>query len=437
VDCRENAVRGRIAVASALCGGLLLAVAACGGDKKDNAAGDDKNASGSMTVWLQVDAQTLWPKAVTDATALFNETYPNVKVNVVYQAWTDHLTKFDAAAQAHTMPDVLEFGNSETVQYIVAGALTDLTADKGSFANADSWLDGLTNSCVVDGKLYCVPYYGGDRAVTYRKDIFTDAGITNPPASWDELLSDVKTIATKHASDPNFSAFYMPGSYPYGGLPFVYDAGSQIAKKGSDGKWDATLSSPEAQAGLAHWKELIDAGYKGDRTKTNLNSYVEMVSGKAAMFYDSSGQMAAVFGPKGDASLKDKIGTFPLPSPTNKGKPVPPFMGGSTLAVPKAAAHQAWSKAWIQAYTSADIEKQFVDGGFLANSKTITSSDPLRKAFSDELDSTWFVPVAKNWAQVEKDKIINQLLVDVATGKPIAQATATADAAIEKDLNQS
>jgi N,N'-diacetylchitobiose transport system substrate-binding protein len=428
-------VRGRIAIAPVLVGALLAAAACSSGGGGAAPAAEDTNAAGTITVWLQTDAQTLWPQAASAATTVFNKTYPNVKVEVVYQAWTDHLTKFDASAQAGTAPDVIEFGNSETAQYIYAGALADLTADKSKFDNASSWLDGLTASCTMGGKLFCVPYYGGARAVTYRKDIFADAGITKPPATWQELLADVQTIATKHASDPNFSAFHMPGSYPYGGLPFVYDAGGQIATQSGD-KWTATLSAPEAQKGLANWKALIDAGYKGDRTKTNVNSYVQLVSGTAAMFYDSSGQMSAVFGAKGDPALKDKIGTFPLPSPTHAGQVVPPFMGGSDLAVPKSAKHPNWSKAWIKAFTSADIEQQIVAGGFLANSKTISSSDPLMAAFSASMAHTWFVPLAKNWAQVEKDKIINQLLVDVATGKSIADATKAADAAIEKDLNQ-
>ncbi|HEY2673093.1 MAG TPA: extracellular solute-binding protein [Rugosimonospora sp.] len=428
-------MRGRIAIAPVLCGALLAAAACSAGGAKP--AAEDTNTPGAITVWLQTDAQTLWPKAVTDATTAFNKTYPNVKVTVVYQAWTDHLTKFDAAAQARTAPDVLEFGNSETAQYIAAGALADLSADKSTFENSSSWLDGLTASCTMGGKLFCVPYYGGDRAVTYRTDIFAAAGISQPPKTWEDLLADVHTIATKHAADPNFSAFYMPGSYPYGGLPFVYDAGSQIATQSGDGKWHASLESSEAQKGLANWKALIDAGYKGDRTKTNLNSYVQLVSGEAAMFYDSSGQMAAVYGAKGDPALKDKLGTFPLPSPTSAGQPVPPFMGGSDLAVPKSAAHPAWSKAWIKAFTSTTEENQFVAGGYLANAKNITSSDPLRGAFFAELAHTWFVPLAKNWAQVEKDQIINQMLVDVATGKSIADATRTADTAIDKDLNQS
>lgn len=422
---------------------VLAGAAGCGSPASKSGAGatgssGGKDAAGSLTVWLQVDAQTLWPQAVADANAAFAKQYPNVKVTVAYQAWTDHLTKFDAAAQAHTAPDVIEFGNSETAQYIAAGALSDLTADKARFENSGSWLDGLTQSCTMDGKLFCVPYYAAARAVAYRKDIFADAGITAPPTSWADLMGDIKTLAAKHSSDPNFSAFYAPGSYPYGGLPFVYDAGSQIATQGSDGKWTATLESPQAEQGLANWKSLLDAGYKGDRTKTNVNSYTQLVNGTSAMFYDSPGQMTAIFGKKGDPSLKDKIGTFPLPSPTRAGQPVPPFLGGSDLAVPRSAPHQDWSKAWIAAFTSSAVDKEFVAAGVLADTRTVTSSDPLQQAYTAELAHTWFVPLAENWAQVEKDKVVNQMLVDIATGKQTVDAAAkAADAAIDTDLNAS
>lgn len=436
-------VIGQLATAATLAA-VLAGAAGCGsGGPASGPAGGAahsgaEDASGSLTVWLQTDAQTLWPQAVADANAAFAKVYPNVKVTVAYQAWTDHLTKFDAAAQAHTAPDVIEFGNSETAQYIAAGALSDLTADTGQFENSGTWLDGLTQSCTMNGKLFCVPYYAAARAVAYRKDIFADAGITAPPTTWADLMADIRTLAARHASDPNFSAFYAPGSYPYGGLPFVYDAGGRIATQGSDGTWTATLESPQAEQGLANWKSLLDAGYKGDRTKTNVNSYTQLVNGTSAMFYDSSGQMTAIYGAKGDPSLKDKIGTFPLPSPTQAGQPVPPFLGGSDLAVPRSAAHQDWSRAWISAFTSSAIDKEFVAAGVLADTRAVTSTDPLQQAYTAELAHTWFVPLAKNWAQVEKDKVVNQMLVDIATGKQSVDAAAkAADAAIDADLNAS
>jgi N,N'-diacetylchitobiose transport system substrate-binding protein len=429
----DDQVKRKIIAAATAVAIATLGATACGSSGK----GSSSSAPKSITVWLQTDAQTLWPQAVTDATALFHKKYPTVKVTVDYQAWTDHLTKFDATEQAHTAPDVIEFGNSETAQYIANDALKDLSSVKGTFDNSATWLDGLTQSCQTGGKLYCVPYYGGDRAVTYRKDMFTAAGIKAPPTSWDELLADVKTIAAKHKGDPNFSAFYMPGAYPYGGLPFVIDAGGQIATQ-SGSTWTAQLESPQAQQGLANWKALIDAGYKGDRTATDLNTYTQMVNGKTAMFYDSSGQATAVFGAKGNPAMKDKIGTFPMPSPTNTGQFLPPFMGGSDLAVPNSSKNPDVAEAWIRAYTSTSIEKEFVSGGFLANTKSLTSSDPILSAFSQELAHTWFVPLAPNWAQVEKDNVTNTMLVGIATGKmTIAQATKAADQAIDKDLNAS
>jgi N,N'-diacetylchitobiose transport system substrate-binding protein len=111
-------------------------------------------------------------------------------------------------------------------------------------------------------------------------------------------------------------------------------------------------------------------------------------------------------------------------------------MGGSDLAIPAKSNHKDWAKAWIRAYTSAANQQSFVDGGFMANTTKITTSDPQMKGFVDTLQGTWTLPAAKNWAQVEKDKTVLTMFVDIATGKAsIEEATATADKAIEAVLN--
>ncbi|MCP2321717.1 N,N'-diacetylchitobiose transport system substrate-binding protein [Hamadaea flava] len=422
-------------IAAAVAAATLLAAAACG-SKEDSGSG--KDAKGDLTVWLQVDAQTLWPKAVETATAEFNKEYPNVKVTVAYQAWADHLTKFDAAAQGGTSPDVIELGTTEMGLYMGNGAFADLTADKAEFANSGTWVKALQDSATYQDKLYGVPYYGGLRAVIYRKDILADAGITTPPTTWAELQTAVQKLSDKHKADPTFSAFFLPGQHQYGAMPFIYDAGGQVAKQGADGKWDATFSSPESVAGLKTWKALMDAGYHGDRTINDLTAFSTMVAGKAAMFYDTSGQMKKVFGKDGDAKLKDQIGSFVMPSPTKAGSPLPAFMGGSDLAIPAKGKHKDWSKSWIKAYTSPASQQMFVDGGFMANTTTIVTSDPLMKGYVDTLSNTWTLPAAKNWAQVEKNKTVLNMFVDIATNKgTIEDITAAADKAIETTLNAS
>ena len=54
---------------------------------------------------------------------------------------------------------------------------------RGSFPNSRDLARGLKDSCTYSGKLYCVPYYAGARAVIYRKDQYKAAGIKSTPKS--------------------------------------------------------------------------------------------------------------------------------------------------------------------------------------------------------------------------------------------------------------
>src|SRR2546425_12106139 len=81
-----------------------------------------------IVVWLQDDAKNGWPEAVAAATKAFQAKHPGVDVDVQYQQWTTHLTKFDAAIAGGNAPDVIEMGNSETTKYMAAGAFAALQA---------------------------------------------------------------------------------------------------------------------------------------------------------------------------------------------------------------------------------------------------------------------------------------------------------------------
>ena len=100
--------------------------------------------------------------------------------------------------------------------------------------------------------------------------------------------------------------------------------------------------------------------------------------------------------------------------------------------------HQDWAAAWIKAYTGDAAQQAFVDGGFMANTTKIVTSDAQMKGYADTVKSTWTLPAAKNWAQVEKDKTVLNMFVDIATGKKsVEDATTAADKAIETTLNAS
>src|SRR5438874_11112267 len=125
----------------------------------------NKAAASSITVWLQVDAQSGWPTAVQAANDAFAQQHPDVTVDVQYQQWNTHLQKFDATLAGGSTPDVIELGNTEMTKYMAAGAFADISGDKAGFPNSATWLKGLEQSSTYDRKLVRVPFHTGTRGV--------------------------------------------------------------------------------------------------------------------------------------------------------------------------------------------------------------------------------------------------------------------------------
>src|SRR5256714_11553275 len=327
--------------------GLVAAVvvAACGGSspQSDNPAHENR----TLTIWL-MDRSA--PQAVLDGVnADFKAKYPKVTVNVEIQQWGDIGTKLDTAFAGSTPPDVVELGNTLVAKYAAAGALEDISGKKPSFDNSSTWLQSLTDSCTLTGKLYCVPYYAGSRAIIYRKDYFDAAGV-QAPTSIDGLLTVGQKLMAAHSSDPNFSALYFPGKYWYAALPFVWDFGGDIATQ-SAGKWQGSLSSSNAQQGLTTLNTVVSSLSRADKNGDEAKQDAAFAQGHVAMIIANGWEVGVILDPKaGNPALKDQLGAFPIPS-HNSGQTAPVFLGGSDLGVAARSKHQDLANARIATLT--------------------------------------------------------------------------------------
>lgn len=399
-----------------------------------SSGGADNSASGTLTVWLQTDAQNGWPKEVAAATTAFNQKYPNVKVDVQYQTWADHLTKLDSALAA-TPPDVVELGNTETTKYMADGALADITADKGKFDNSGTWLKGLADSVTFDGKVYGVPYYAGARGIIYDTAAWAKAGLSAPPTTLDELKSDGEKL--KAVIPATESALYWPGKNWYGAMSFVYGYGGDIASQ-SGGKWTADLEQPAAVAGLTELKSLVSDLSKAPSDIDESKQDSSMAQGQAAMIYGNGWEEGSVTDPKtGNPNLK--LGAFPMPG-KDASAPLPSFLGGSDLVIPATSKNTAWAEAWINAFTGNTGMTALVnDAKVIPNTTSLLNLPAIAdSAFTKAAQTSWFVPTAKNWADVESQNILQNMLSSILSGKQsIQDATKAADQQINSILNGS
>lgn len=60
----------------------------------------------------------------------------------------------------------------------------------------DTFVDVVARDFIKDGRIYGVPLSADSLALYYNKDIFNAAGIARPPATWEELVSDVSRLNT-------------------------------------------------------------------------------------------------------------------------------------------------------------------------------------------------------------------------------------------------
>jgi len=194
---------------------LALVLAACGG----GGAGEDEpttTTSGAVTETTAAEAATTTAAAEEPAEEVtiewwhiqntdpmmtlwqdmaneFMEANPNVQINITVMENEAFKAALQTNLQAGDVPDLFQsWGGGGLREQVDAGLVQDITdASSGFTGNLNEGAVGLYN---VDGVQYGIPFNLGMVGFWYNKDLFAQAGIDAPPATWDEFLEDVQTL---------------------------------------------------------------------------------------------------------------------------------------------------------------------------------------------------------------------------------------------------
>ena len=417
---------------------VALFAAACGsgGNSPESASGDSGNTQAKdITVWLMNGSA---PDAVIKrVNAQFNQAHPNTQVKIQIQQWDGIQEKTTTALAGNTPPDVLEIGSTLVSKFADSGGLEDLSSKKADLGG-DTWLQGLTDAGTLDGKLYGIPYYAGDRAVLYRKDMFAKAGITTLPSDRAGFVATMAKLQAKYGSDKQFSALYFPGQYWYAALPFIWDEGGEVAVQ-DNGQWKGALDSPQSQAGLSALKDIVTKYSKApvNGNENDNDPAVPLGEGKAGMIIDAGWKVGTI--EKAHPNLKGQIGVFPVPS-KNAGQTAPVFLGGSNLAVSAGSDAPELAYEWIKILAGTKAQTDLATtGGVIPNSTsllTLHAKDPVLSVFDLAAKNSRSTPSTPKWANVESGTVLQDMLVSIFSGKKsVADATTDATEAITKTLN--
>ncbi|KUL74828.1 MULTISPECIES: sugar ABC transporter substrate-binding protein [unclassified Streptomyces] len=299
----------RAAAVAAVTMSLALAATACGGGSSTDGGGSNDSPK-TLTYWasnqgasIEVDKKVLQP----ELDKFEKETGIEVKLEVV--PWSDLLNRILTATTSGQGPDVLNIGNTWSASLQATGAL--LPWDKAQFdkiGGKDRFVDSALGSTGAEGKdPAAVPLYSMAYALYYNKKAFADAGIAEPPATWDELVADGKKL-----TGGGKWALGVEGSNPseniHHAVVFAKQHGADFFT--ADGKADFT--SDKAVAGV---KQFVDLMAKdkvvapGNAEYAQNQSVSDFAKGKTAMLLWQSASANL----KSQGMSEDDYGIAPVP----------------------------------------------------------------------------------------------------------------------------
>lgn len=378
-------MRGRIFARSvAALAALALVAAACTSSGSSSttptSAGGASPSIAGQTITVLLPPWANVPKSIlqtfTDQTG--------VKVDLQVTGWDAIRNKVAIAGAANTpLADVTEFDWSWTGQFGRAGWYLPLQDKLDPAVISDLQNNGAFS---IEGNQYAVCYSNDFRISAYNKKMFAAAGISQPPATFDELTTDLQQIKDKgvaanplaiplSATEGTSTAWYLL-TLAFGGQLF-------------DANFAPAFVSPDS-GGYKALQFMVDAVNKGFVTPgavslTDTQSDNRFTSGSAAV--------TIVGGPdeivtSNDPSQSKIVGQASFMLVPGVSGPGPTFGLPEGLGIMSTSTHQdaalAFLKWWEQPKTvlalqktvgllpcSTSAVKTLVDGGKLVGGDTI------------------------------------------------------------------
>jgi N,N'-diacetylchitobiose transport system substrate-binding protein len=324
--------------------------------------------------------------------------------------------------------------------------LANITSNVSSWSNKSDVVTGMLANDTQNGNVYAVPWFGGVRGIWYRTDQFKAAGITSPPTTWAALVTDAKKLMTKY---PGTYGLGAPSNFTNGIVSFIWGAGGQVATD-SGGKWTADLSSPQSEAGIKFYANLLltehvsPGKYVGQTELGNVGATSgganeEFALGKLDMYID--GPWASAEFPA-NATDKSAWASFPIPSRSGP-DPAPAFAGGSDLGVWSGSKNRTAAWDLVQEMDSQTNATSFANalGFFPPFTSKLTggaySGSAIMSGFAKAATVTQISPLnSKNWATADAtDAIIPTMMKALMRGANFQATVTKANTELQNVLN--
>lgn len=401
--------RIRTLVASAAIG--ALAISGCGSSAAPGSSGPVQ-----LALWTGFTGgdRAAYESLITE----FNGSHKDIQVTMEVQPWDTIAQKLPSAWATGQGPDIAtpNFDPNVLGKYLETNSLLalDATGEGDAKINADKLAPAAIKAFTSDNKLYAVPANIATLQLYYNKKLLTAAGISQPPATVDDLRTDAKKLTGNGVYGLSLADHETIQMWPV--LQWL-DGGDIV---GTDGC--SVLDSPANIESLSRWAELVQ-----DKVApvglTGAESDALFSAGKAAM------QLNGPWAAAGYTKAGIDLGVAPVPTGVN-GKAT--LASTVPLAVSAKSKHPAEAQQFLAWWTSKDAQRAFaLASGFppvrtdMGSDKELAANAVVAKFAAALPEARLYLPGVKGAPQVDSEAYI-PLIGAITRGKDVAAEVKTA-----------
>jgi oligogalacturonide transport system substrate-binding protein len=280
---------------------MAISLSGCGGGQKaeetaaaqstgaqntEAAQGGDKEKGDEVTITISWWGGDSRHEATLKALELFEEKYPNIKVEPQYGAWGGWLEQLSVQMAGNTEPDVMQINWNWIYEFSADGTgFTDLN-QYADILELDQYPKNLLEEMSINGNLLGVPISTTGKVFYWNKTTFDKAGL-EVPDSFEDMIEAGQVFKEKLGED-----YYPMALTPYEQmLIMVY-----YLQQKYDKQWivdrQVNFTQEEVADGIAFIRMLEDNHVFPSQQKLTsdgadtMDKNVNWMNGKYAGFYE-------------------------------------------------------------------------------------------------------------------------------------------------------
>ena len=404
---------------------------------------EDKPYDGTNLVfWMQAYGSdpSIQRAALDKVTADFQEqTGISVEYNIV--DWGSASQKLTLACTGGEAPDVADIFFTKSLATMSSDEyglmeLNDLVEEMGG---EDTWITAGKDEACVDGDWYGIPWRADTRVLLYNTEDFENAGITEAPTTWDELVEDAQKLTVTDED----------GNITHAGLAWYSDMGrydqtwfSMLAQCGgtlmNDEFTEFTLDTEQSKQALAFLSDCINTyNICSNSLDASYDAVTEFMSGNVSMVFGVTGETKNNI-LQNAPQMEGKFASAPLPTATGAENEKNGISFSAPIGIFKTTENADAAKEWVKYFCSEDVQLYMSQELGLLNSNCAVmensyfTEDDWLKAFSTTIANSQSgdMPLT-TWSQIDAwpDGPIPSMCANVVNGPD-------ADTAIAECLSQ-